>query len=61
MNRHLYGSEDLPREIRATAMAEISLRNRIKTFIKVEFEGKSVEEKEFKREKTRSWRVLQTL
>ena len=60
MNRHLNGSEDLPREIRATAMAEISLRNRIKT-CSVEFEGKSVEEKEFKREKTRSWRVLQTL
>lgn len=60
MNCHLSGSEDLPREIRATVMAEISLRSRIKTCL-VEFEGKRVEEKEFKREKTRSWRVLQTL
>lgn len=34
------------REIRATATAEVSLRNRIKTCL-VEFEGKRVEEKEF--------------
>lgn len=37
-------------EIRAIVMTEMSLRNRIKTYL-VEFEGRRVEEKEFEEAK----------